>query len=72
MKKTINLKSKKQQHPKEKSLHTRPKFPSSSIITEADIRKKCTICGSSLKRKHFFKVLGCCQSKCKNFLKNKN
>ena len=44
-----------------------PKFPLSSIEIDADLREKCGLCGSSLKRKWFSKVIGCYQPECTNY-----
>ena len=48
------------------AIKQKPKFPPNTILVEGDTRKKCSVCGSSLKRKWFFKVIGCHQPKCEN------
>lgn len=45
----------------------RPTFPPMMFIREGDLRKKCEKCGSSLKRKMLFKVMGCESPECLNY-----
>lgn len=45
------------------------KFPPMMYLAEGDIRRKCEVCGSSLKRKFFVKVLGCYSPECKKYWK---
>ena len=50
------------------NIKEKPILPSNTILVEADLRKKCDECGSSLRRRWLFKVLGCFNPKCKNYL----
>ena len=47
-----------------------PSFPLIVFLREGDLRKKCNHCGSSMRRKFFFKVLGCESPECSNYWHN--
>tara|TARA_R110002167_G_scaffold98020_8_gene258372 strand:- start:666 stop:839 length:174 start_codon:yes stop_codon:yes gene_type:complete len=50
----------------------RPKFPIISLIYETDLRDRCKKCDSSLKRKWWFKVLGCVHPECEDYYEKNN
>tara|TARA_R110002074_G_scaffold32309_10_gene90322 strand:+ start:11742 stop:11915 length:174 start_codon:yes stop_codon:yes gene_type:complete len=50
----------------------RPKFPIISLTYETDLRDRCKKCDSSLKRKWWFKVLGCVHPECEDYYEKNN
>lgn len=47
--------------------HNKLKPPIGKVLTQGDIRKKCEVCGSSMRRKLWMLPLGCKNPKCENY-----